>query len=116
MALHARHLHERALVGEPEQTLGRDPSPFGQALAVDLERRAVQELVRVLDPGGPEAAHVGVRDAPQVFERPIHDIKDMGYSSLPTRTLQAESDLPMNGEATISYNSSNPAAIGVSTP
>ena len=60
VVLHARDLHQRALVREPEQPVSCYPGAFRKALAIDLERCAMEQLIGVLDADGAQAIHVGV--------------------------------------------------------
>jgi len=59
-ALHARYLEQSALVDELEESLDADAGLPGEPLAVDLQRRAMQQLVRVTDADSTETAHIGV--------------------------------------------------------
>ena len=60
---------------ELEETIGRDPRLLRQPLAVDLERRAMEELVGVIDPDRPQASHISVGDAAQILESAIHRLQ-----------------------------------------
>src|SRR6266704_913319 len=72
VALHTGDLHEHALVRELEQALGRNPSALGQAPAVDLERCLVDELIGVVDADRTQPPDIGVGDASQILEGPVH--------------------------------------------
>src|SRR5438132_13954070 len=74
-ALHAGNLHEHALMLELEKALGRDSSALGEALAVDLQGRFVDKLVRVIDPGRSQSPNVGVGDSSQVLQRSVHALR-----------------------------------------
>jgi hypothetical protein len=58
---------------ELEKALRRDSRALGEALAVDLQGRFVDELVRVIDPGPSQPPDIRVGDSPQVLEGPIHE-------------------------------------------
>src|SRR5690348_5241900 len=71
-AVHARDLEQRALVDELEKTARAEPGSLRQTLAVDVERCAMKELVRVPDARRAQSADVVVGDSGQVLERAIH--------------------------------------------
>ncbi len=74
-AVHPGDLEKRALVHELEEPVRRDPGPLRESLAVDVERRAVEQLVGVMDADGAKASNVGLGDAWQVLERPVHPVE-----------------------------------------
>ena len=81
--LHPRDFEQRALVGELEQPVGADASPPGQSLAINSQRGAMQELVRVLDSARSQPSNIVVGDPAQVLERPIHMTSMRGNPGFP---------------------------------
>ena len=76
--IQARDFEQGALVDELEQAVRADAGFFGEPPAVDVERRPVQQLVRVTDADRAQAAHVVFGDSSQVLERSVHRLKNKG--------------------------------------
>ena len=58
---------------ELEQAVGADACALLQALTVDVERRAVKQLIRVPDADGPQSTDVVIGDSVEVLKSPVHE-------------------------------------------
>ena len=85
VALHPGDLEESALVRELEEAIGADASLLGQPLAIDAERRPMEQLIRMPDPARSQPPNIVIGDSTQVFERPIHTTSMRGNPRFPLR-------------------------------